>query len=151
MLPLQLTAWPVLFKPLAISCSSLLTMASKWCKLCGESGAIVWGKCLSCYRDNRYWRWKIAKALKDLRERGDPTIANDFCVLSRSEKAQFQKKHHGKTVRRLKIEIQEVIFKRRTQSMPTALAKGHMKDEVDLTEKYVNCAERLAAMKSSNI
>ena len=90
-------------------------------------------------------------ALKDLKERGDPSIVTDFRKLNGHQKNEFKKKHHGKTVSRLKMKIQEVIFKRRTQSMPTALAKGHMKDEVDLTEKYVNCAERLAAMKSSNI
>ena len=141
-----------MFKPLAISCSSLLTMASKWCKLCGESGGvIVWGKCLSCFRDDMNWRRKISRALKDLKERGDPTIVTDFQKLSGPEKKEFKKKHLGKSVPRLKMKIQQVIFKRRTQSITTALAEGHMKDEVDLTEKYVNWAQQLAAMKSSNI
>ena len=90
-------------------------------------------------------------ALKDLKERGDPSIVTDFHMLNGHQKKDFKKKHHGKSVAHLKMKIQEVIFKRRTRRMPTALAKGHMKDEVDLTEKYVNWAERLAAMKSSNI
>ena len=110
-----------------------------------------WGKCITCFRNEENWRRKICRALNDLKVRGDPTIGTDFQKLSGPEKKEFKKKHLGKSVSRLKIKIQQVIFKRRTQSITTALAEGHMKDEVDLTEKYVNCAERLAAMKSSNI
>ena len=90
-------------------------------------------------------------ALKDLKERGDPSIVADFHKLNGHQKKDFKKKHHGKSVAHLKMKIQEVIFKRRTQSITTALAEGHMKDEVDLTEKYVNWAQELAAIKSSNI
>ena len=147
MLPLQLAAWSVLFKPLATSCSSLLTMASKLCDSCG--GDSESGKCISCFRADEAFRVRIYRALKDLKGY-DPSIVTDFNTFSRPEKAKFKQEHQDKPVKRLKLTIlEEVIVKRTTQSMQTALAEGHMNDEVDLTEKYGNKPEQLVAINQN--
>ena len=153
MLPLQLAAWSVLFKPLATSCSSLLSMASKLCDSCGgysESHATRASKlCDSCFRADEAFRVRIYRALKDLKGY-DPSIVTDFNKFSRPEKAKFKQEHQDKSGKRLKMTIlEEVIIKRTTQSMQTALAEGHMNDEVDLTEKYGNKPEQLVAIKQN--
>ena len=167
MLPLQLAAWSVLFKPLATSCSSLLTMASILCDSCGRD----WGfhatrapkyraskLCDSCFRADEAFRVRTHMALKDIKGH-DPSIVTDFNKFSIPEKAKFKQEHHDKSAKRLKMTIlEEVVHKRTTQywadllkaqSTQTAIAKGHMKDEVDLTENYENKPEQLVAIKQN--
>ena len=156
MLPLQLAAWSVLFKPLATSCSSLLTMASELCDSCG--GDRESGKCITCFRGDEAFRVRIYRALKDLKGH-DPSIVTDFNTFSRPEKAKFKQEHHDKSAKRLKMTILEEVVHKRTaqyiqnllkaQSTQTAIAKGHMKDEVDLTENYENKPEQLVAIKQN--
>ena len=107
------------------------------------------GKCSFCQGDGAF-RTRLSRALASMKEGRDHSIAVDFTSLSEEDKANFKKEHHDKMGARLKMAIrQQVIITRNTQSMQTAIAKGYMKDEVDLTEKYGNKPEQLAAIKQS--
>ena len=55
--------------------------------------------------------------------------------------------HHDKLGSHLKMAIrQQVKITRKSQMVQRAIAKGHMKDEADLTEKYGKKPEQLAAI-----
>ena len=134
MLPLQLAAWSVLFKPLATSCSSLLTMASKLCDSCGGDSEFHATRapkyrasklCDSCFRADEAFRVRIHRALKDLKGH-DPSIVTDFNTFSRPEKAKFKQEHHDKSAKRLKVTIVEEVIAKRSKQL--ALEEYHMID-----------------------
>ena len=107
------------------------------------------GKCSVCQGDGAF-RTRLSRALAAMKEGADHSIAVDFTNLSEEDRANFRKEHHDKLGADLKMAIrQQVIITRKTQSMQTAIAKGHMKDEVDLTEKYGNKPEQLVAIKQN--
>ena len=96
------------------------------------------------------FRTRLSRALTAMREgadQSDQSIAVDFSNLKPAEKAKFMQEHHEKVGPHLKMAIQQKItMSRKSQTMQKAIAKCHMKDEVDLTEKYGKKPDQLAAI-----
>ena len=96
------------------------------------------------------FRVRLSRALTAMRDgadQSDQSIAVDFSNLKPAEKAKVMQEHHEKVGPHLKLAIQQrVTTSRKTQTLQRAMAKGHMKDEIDLREKYGNKPEQLEAI-----
>ena len=54
--------------------------------------------------------------------------------------------HIAQSAAKWVIALSQVAISRKTQTIQKAIAKGHMKDEADLTEKYGKKPDQLAAI-----
>ena len=114
-----------------------------FCGSCGEK-VLKEGKCSKCKGDGAF-RTRLYRALSAMKEGGDQSIAVSFTNLSDKEKAKFKQEHHETLGAHLKMAIRNrVTLSRKTQTTQAARAKGHMKDEIDLREKYGKKPEQLA-------
>ena len=118
-------------------------MATMLCTSCGRE-VLEEDKCTYC---DGAFRTRLCRALRSMKDGTDASVAVDFNKLSEEAKVKFKLEHHDKLGNDLKMAIrQQVQITRRTQVIQSALAKGHMKDEADLTEKYSKKPEQLAAI-----
>ena len=116
-----------------------------FCGNCGEK-VLKEGKCSKCKGDGAF-RTRLYRALSAMKEGDDQSIAVSFTNLSDTEKAKFKQEHHDKLGPQLKMAIRsQVTMSRKTKTTQKAMAKGHMKDEIDLKEKYGKKPDQLAAI-----
>ena len=84
-----------------------------------------------------------------MRQDGEQSIADDFEyeTLKRADKAKFRRDHEDKSVAQLREAIrQHVTLVGGTLSVQSDMAKGNMRDEADLKEKYSKNPDKLAAI-----
>ena len=116
-----------------------------FCGTCGEKVRAE-GNCTKCNGGTAF-RVRLSRALTAMKEGGDQSIAVDFTNLSDADRAKFKQDNHDKLGPHLKMAIkQQVAISRKTQTIQKAIAKGHMKDEIDLKEKYGKNPDLLAAI-----
>ena len=124
-------------------------MANTLCTTCGaelcNDGTCVSWKCEPA--KNQSFRTRLSRALKTFKDGKEPSILVDFNKLSEEDKAKFKKDHHSALGDHLKMAIvNRVNVIRKTEVINKAVAKGHMKDKHDLTEKYGKKPEQLSAI-----
>ena len=79
-------------------------------------------------------------------------LLQNITSLASQKKAKFKTDNHTKMGEHLKMAIiQRVKNTHRSEILQRALAKGHMKDESDLKEKYASKPEQLAAIFKNGI
>ena len=80
----------------------------------------------------------------------DHSVVVEFLNLRPADRAKFNQDNHDKLGPQLKMAIKQLVtISRKTQTIQKAMAKGHMIDEIDLTEKYGKKPEQLAAIKQN--
>ena len=124
-------------------------MAKMFCE-CGAEKTSDGIKDCKCVQSDGAFRTRLSRALTSMKEGADNSIAADFTKLSEQDIAKFKQEHHDKLGPNLKMAIrQQVNVTRKTQTLQKAMAKGHMKDEIDLREKYGKKPDQLAAIKQN--
>ena len=120
---------------------------TNFCNGCGHA-LTTKGDCLPCGA----FKVRLSRALKILKDNGEPNIALDYNKLTDEEKIKFRKENHKKLGKDLKMAIQR-RFKQtsRSEVLQRALQKGHMKDATDLKEKYANKPGQLKAIFKNGI
>ena len=113
-----------------------------FCGACGEA-VLQEGICSKC--NGGAFRTRLSRALAQMRDGKEASVAMDFDKLSKEDKATFIREHHDKFGAHLKMAIrQQVTVTKGARSNQLAMQQGHMKDEADLIEKFLKKPEQLA-------
>ena len=114
----------------------------KLCPKCNKESVWKVGCCEDCNR----FGVKLTRHMKT----EDADVVADWGQLSREKKTEVFRNHHddhGVDLNALlKEATEEIRFERRIKKFT---ATGHMKDMVDLTERYKNKPEQLEAIKKT--
>ena len=114
----------------------------KLCPSCNKESVWKVGRCVDCNR----FGVKLHRHLKD----EDEDVVADWGQLSREKKNEVFRNHHNDHGVDLNALLREVTEEIRSERLVKKFsAKGHMKDMVDLAEKYKNKPDQLEAIKKT--